>query len=119
MRGKQVTLEDFEFSQDRRVKRLTPLKGASSRTIQALTQNLYIGSGTFSRVYEINPAEVVKFSWNLETLQLLRRLGDKSSFYPKVHEIYVDEQAEDERGRIYYAAVVEKLYQDTPNWVFD
>lgn len=119
MRKRQFSLDDFIFEIDAKPRQLTASTTANALTNHVLTQNRFLGSGTFSRVYEIDTERVVKFSWDWDTLVLLKRLGDNSPFFPKVHEIFNGIQAMDERERKYFAAVVERLYIATPKWVFD
>jgi|GEM_PF-3672791 len=119
MRERQLSLDDFVFDIDTKPRQLTASKNANPLTNDVLAQNRFLGSGTFSRIYEIDAERIVKFSWDWDTLVLLKRLGDKSPFFPKVHEILDDVQATDERDRKYFAAVVERLHYTTPKWVFD
>ena len=117
-RGKAdvVSLSDIIFCLSRRESVLTPLSGATALTVDTLTKKSCIGSGTFSRVYGNGPLQVIKFSWDFDTLMLLKRLGDQSTYFTKVYDVIKD-QAVDEDGKTYHAAIVERLRKDIPSWV--
>lgn len=117
--NKELSLDDFEFVSEPLNRQLTPLSGIGQEPAMALDKGQFIGSGTFCRVYALSETKVVKFSWDLETLQLLQRLAEKSPFFPVVYDLHLEEQAENERGVKYYAAVVERLHPAPPKWTFD
>lgn len=112
----QISLELQMSAQENR---LIPLEGIQERASHALDRGRLIGFGTFSQVYEVDEDEVVKFSWDQESLLVLQRLGEKSPFFPKVHVIFSGAQAEDKEGTRYFAAALERLKPRIPKWVFE
>jgi hypothetical protein len=79
-------------------------------------ENLYLGHGTFSRVFSMGNDRVIKFTRDKRNFELLQRLADKSPYFPRVEAIWSD-QAHDERGFIYHAAIIERLVECKPKWV--
>lgn len=97
--------------------RLTALP-ASDPMIQATLaagEANFINKGAFSRVYALDDHRVLKFCIDLQSLQIMERLGAQSRFFPRVDLVFA-EQARD-GDQMYHAAIVERLQEGYPVWM--
>ncbi len=90
---------------------------SSELTIKTLRDRDFLGSGTFSHVYGIDDCQVLKLSWDLESLHVLKRLADQSDYFPKVFEIAENQAKNDNDSMLFHSAVVERLANGRPEWV--
>jgi hypothetical protein len=91
---------------------------ASAPLIQATLvdgEARFLNNGEFSRVYVIDDTRVLKFCHDLQSLQILERLGAQSRFFPRV-DVVLEDQARDGE-QIYHAAVIERLQEGYPVWM--
>jgi hypothetical protein len=97
--------------------RLVPLSCSDPLVHRVLADGVtnYLGSGAFSRVYAIDETRALKFSRDLQTLEVMKSLQARCSRVVKV-EIVMPNQATF-GDIVYHAAIVERLEDTFPAWV--